>query len=111
MKRILVIGLAALFLLGGCGGGDEVRRVDIKTFIFKPDPLTVDAGTKVTFKNLDGTFHTVTAGTRERPRPSRFDHRLGEGDEVTIEFTRTGRVAYFCSLHSGDGMVGEVIVR
>ena len=111
MKRILVTGIAALALFSGCGGGDEVRGVQIKTFIFKPDPLTVDAGTKVTFENLDGTFHTVTAGTRERPEPGRFDHRLGEGDDVTIEFTRSGRHPYFCSLHSGDGMVGEVVVR
>lgn len=111
MKRILVTGIAALVLFSGCGSGDETRSVNIKTFIFKPDPLTVEAGTKVKFTNLDGTFHTVTAGTREQPEPTRYDHRLGEGAGVTIEFTRKGRHRYFCSLHSGDGMVGEVIVK
>jgi len=82
-----------------------------RTFIYRPDPLTVRAGTRVAFHNLDATVHTVTAGTRAAPRAGRFDGHMGEGGRFAYTFDRPGRYPYFCSIHSGDGMTGEIVVR
>ena len=116
--------------LSGCGGdgnddadattttepaatADASRVVDvtIDTFQFAPDPLEVEAGTTVRFTNEDPTTHTVTAGTRDDPEPDRFDEPLAEGESTEITFDEPGRFPYFCDIHSGPGMTGEVVVE
>lgn len=90
----------------GAGEGDEVV---IKTFIFRPDPLTVPAGTTVTFTNLDDILHTVTAGERGAPS-GQFDGDL-QGIDSTFRFTfdEPGTYAYHCTIH--PGMDATVVVR
>lgn len=110
----MIAGLAvAALATAGCGGDEQPERgaaVTVKTFMFGPDPLRVDAGTTVTWSNADTAVHTVTSGTRKRP-DGRFDARLAEsGGEFSRTFDRPGRYRYFCSLHSGPGMEAEVIV-
>lgn len=128
-KRLTVTLLTALSLgVAGCGGagsdgadrngGDakgaaknSAAEVDVKTFIFRPDPLEVKAGTTVSWKNHDEIRHTVTSGTRSNP-DGKFDGSLdgvGSGFEQTFE--RPGRYRYFCSVHPGEGMEGEVLVE
>ena len=116
MRRSLVlVAVASLSLplvgCGGGGGGGEVVDVTIDTFQFSPDPLEVEAGTTVRFTNADPTTHTVTAGTREAPEPERFDESLAEGADAEITFDEPGRFPYFCMIHSGPGMTGEVVVE
>ena len=105
---------------GGGGGGDatvpepgpgEGSEVFVDTFIFRPDPLTVPVGTTVTFTQLDATTHTITSGTREAPTPERFDARLGQDETFEHTFDEPGTHPYFCSLHNGPGMTGEVVVE
>ena len=43
--------------------------------MYEPDPLTVDAGTTVTFVNEDDILHTVTSGRRAKPTED-FDEDL-----------------------------------
>lgn len=90
----------------GPGTGD---RVLINTFIFRPDPITVEAGTTVTWTNDDEILHTVTDGPRGK-RTGEFDGQL-DGDGSTFEFTyeEPGEYPYFCSIH--PGMDGKVIVE
>ena len=111
-RALLLVAVASLPLLscsGGDGGGDVVE-VTIDTFKFSPDPLEVEAGTTVRFVNADPTTHTVTAGTRDEPEPDRFDEQLPEASSAEITFDEAGRYPYFCSIHSGAGMTGEVVV-
>lgn len=89
----------------------DVVEVTIRTFQFDPDPLRVPAGTTVRFTNEDPTTHTVTAGTRDAPAPEVFDESLGEGDSTEITFDEPGSQPYFCEIHQGPGMTGEVIVE
>ena len=116
-----LLALTAAAALSACGGEEgsesagakpEGRTVQTKTFIYSPDPITVKAGTTVTFENLDATVHTITAGTRAKPAPEQFD---GKMEPTTGSFEHTfetpGTYPYFCSLHSGDGMTGEVVVE
>ena len=115
--RLFVLLAAASLPLLACGGGSgegdggEVVDVTIDTFQFSPDPLEVEAGTTVRFTNEDPTTHTVTAGTREQPEPDRFDEPLAEDASTEITFDEPGRFPYFCKIHSGPGMTGEVVVE
>jgi len=53
----------------------------------------------------------VTGGTREDPEPDRFDEPLAEDGATEITFDEPGRYPYFCTVHSGPGMTGEVVVE
>lgn len=123
MRNLLIISTSALLLAacGGSGSSDEPpgspksaaateaaagNRVEIKAFQFKPDPIEVKAGDKVTFVNLDGTVHTVTS------KKAGFDEELdGKESEATITFDEPGTVDYVCTIHTGPGMRGQVVVR
>jgi len=138
-RKLFIAPFAALTLgLAACGGGSSDEqpaaggngqaaaaqpadsggaRVTIKAFNFQPDPLTVKAGTTVTFVNSDQIHHTATAGTRDKPAPKEFNAKLdgasgpGETTEAEVTFDKPGTYAYFCKFHPGDGMVGEIVVE
>jgi plastocyanin len=116
MKRNLVVGLLMLTaaVLTGCGGGASATSaaVTIKTFDFQPDPLTVKSGTTITFENTDKIDHTVTAGTREAPKPELFDGVMPEqGTEFELTLDEPGTYDYFCRIHKGPGMTGQIVVE
>jgi plastocyanin len=86
--------------------------VTISAFNFQPDPLTVAAGTTITFVNEDSIDHTVTAGTREAPQPELFDGELPErGATFELTLDEPGTYDYFCQRHSGPGMTGTIIAE
>ena len=91
---------------GPAQSGDEVQ---IKDFLFKPEAITVAAGSKITFTNEDTAPHTATSG----PSPSAdgvFDTDiLQKGESKAVTFAKAGTFAYFCTLH--PFMKGTVIVR
>lgn len=124
MKRkvtTITVALAAVALVVGCGGGEGAGggdmaqaggpTVDVKTFMFQPDPIEIEAGQTVTWTNRDSAVHTVTSGPRDAA-DGRFDEELAEsGGTAEQTFDEPGTYRYFCSLHSGPGMEAEVIVR
>ena len=77
--RTLMAAALLTVALAACGSDDDTPAseaapaaeeaeavvVTIKTFDFQPDPLTVAAGTTITFENQDSINHSVTPGTRE----------------------------------------------
>ncbi|WP_127127841.1 cupredoxin family copper-binding protein [Georgenia sp. SYP-B2076] len=78
--------------------------VQIKDFAFAPSPLTVAAGTTVTWTNQDRTAHTVTADDGS------FDSgRIAPGATFQHTFAASGTVAYHCTIH--PGMRATVVVR
>jgi plastocyanin len=121
MRNLLLISASAL-LLAACGGSDDAeqpataekpaaakadgKRVEIKAFQFKPDPIEVKVGDEVTFVNLDSTVHDVTS--KQLGVAEKLD---GKNAETKITFDKAGTFKYLCTLHSGPGMRGQVIVR
>ena len=119
-----LVTLSAAAAFSACGGEEEsgsaspqpkataaadAATVTTKTFIYKPNPITVKAGTTVTFTNLDGTIHTITAGTREKPTPELFDGQLDPASgKFEFTFDKAGTYEYYCTKHAG--MSGKVIV-
>ena len=99
-----------------CGGATDedagappaANAVSIQGFLFKPDALTVAAGTTVTWRNADDIAHTVTAGMPGTPSGA-FDSGNKVKDELfTHTFPAAGSFPYFCNNH--NGMRGSVTV-
>lgn len=76
--------------------GDAVRsaEVEIEDFAYSPDPVTIEEGGKVTWKNRDSAPHTATAAD------GGFDTGTIEEDKLKSEtFKEPGTYAYVCSIH------------
>lgn len=98
-KRFSIAMAAAVVVLTGCSSAAPSATVQIATFAFAPETITVPSGTTVTWVNEDATRHTVTAGTEQQPGDL-FDSEVQEmGDEVTVTFDQPGTYEYFCVLH------------
>lgn len=114
------LAVAAALGLAACGDDEEGASgasesgatgaaVTIKTFMYEPSPLTVSAGTTVTFTNEDDILHTVTSGKRNNPTAN-FDEDLdGAGTAAEVTFDKPGTLDYFCDVH--QGMDGQVVVE
>jgi plastocyanin len=113
MRRFLlpaVAVLAATAFAAGCGGSSassepvattEVQMV--KSYRFDPKVIEVKAGDTVTWANEDNFTHTVEVEGQE-------DHKVEQGESLSITFETPGTYHYVCTLHSKD-MDGEVIVK
>jgi len=113
VSRILVLAsIFALFLASSLpatavSGGDS--DVTIKTFQFRPSPIEVKAGARVTWTNTDDITHTVTSGTPES-RDGQFKSPLsGKGATFSFTFVKAGTFTYFCDRH--QSMRGEIRVK
>lgn len=120
--RVLALAAAAALTLAACGGGEEEVTespsprgvtIEIEGSTFKPDEVTIAAGTTVVWKHIDVLPHTVTADDES------FDSSpdcasvadgakcLNRGDTFTRTFDAPGRVPYYCKIHGGRGGVGQ----
>ncbi len=101
---VLALGVVALAAPAGSQQG-----VTIQTFQFKPTPVEVPAGTKISFTNQDDITHIVTSGTPESP-DGKFSQKLeGKGAVATFELSQPGVYPYFCERHRS--MRGEIRVK
>jgi len=76
--------------------GDAVRsaEVEIVDFAYDPDPVTIEEGGKVIWKNRDAAPHTATA------EDGSFDTgTIEEGKLKSETFKEPGTYAYICSIH------------
>ncbi len=76
--------------------GNAVRseRVEIDDFAYKPDPVTIEEGGKVIWKNEDSVPHTATA------EDGSFDTgTIEEGKLKSETFKQPGTYDYVCSIH------------
>src|SRR5713226_5877292 len=99
------VPLLASFFLAGSFGATAALGADsdiaIKTFQFKPTPIEVKAGTRVTWANADDITHTVTSGTPEN-RDGQFNTPLpGKGTTFSFTFSRAGPTRTSATATSG----------
>jgi len=76
--------------------GDAVRsaEVEIEDFAYRPDPVTIEEGGKVIWKNRDSAPHTATA------EDGSFDTgTIEEGKLKSESFKQPGTYRYVCSIH------------
>jgi plastocyanin len=86
--------------------GDAVRsaEVEIEDFAYHPDPVTIEEGGKVIWKNRDSAPHTATAADGS------FDTGTIDENKIKSEtFKESGTYAYVCSIHPQMHGTVEVI--
>jgi plastocyanin len=119
--------MAAALAFAACGGGEDSSTesssrpaaaaktaaaapsettVTVKAFQFAPDPITVKIGATVKWVNEDEALHDVTASDKSYKGDL---EKAGGSFEHT--FDKAGTYDYVCSLHSGPGMKGQVVVQ
>jgi len=106
-------GLALSLVTGGVvmqapAGAPGESAVSIKLFQFQPSELTVRAGTRVTFKNLDQVEHTLHAGSPEHPTDDFTSRALGFDSTTSVVLKTPGRHEFYCDRHTF--MRGEITV-
>lgn len=87
------------------GAPTAAATVAIRNFAFGPKALTVHAGTRVTWTNLDEEPHTITSAGGTFKSSAALD----TGDTYTVTFAKPGTYTYYCAVH--PMMVGTVVVR
>jgi plastocyanin len=90
------------------GNGTPVTIVKgaetLTTTAYNPNPLTVTAGTTVTWTNSDSTPHTAVSDT------GTFNSGIiNSGGNFSVTFQNKGTFTYHCSLH--PNMVGTITVQ
>ncbi|HEY8417815.1 MAG TPA: cupredoxin family copper-binding protein, partial [Limnochordales bacterium] len=84
---------AALALAQAQGGTAQEVTIEIRGFVYGDgQPVTVAAGTTVTWINHDSVPHTVTGGPLNSPR-------LNHGGTFSFTFTQAGQYDYICAVH------------
>lgn len=108
--RLWVIA-ASLAVLGGMGicapstaDSADPNKIVVKDFMFMPTPLTVKAGTTVTWTNMDDEPHTVVSDTGLF-RSAGMD----TSESYSYKFDKPGTYHFACSIH--PRMVGTIIVE
>ena len=82
----------------------QQAEVVIDNFTFSPTPLTVKAGTTVTWVNHDDIPHSVVV-----PKLNVHSKALDTDDKYTYRFEKAGTFDYMCGLH--PHMHGQVVVQ
>jgi plastocyanin len=82
----------------------DTNSVEIRNFAFSPNALTINAGTVVTWKNLDGEPHTVV-----NDQGLFRSDALDQNDTFTYKFDKAGTYRFICSIH--PTMRGTVVVK
>ena len=97
-----VLGFGAISVALAAAPG--AATVNIDNFTFSPAPITVAAGTTVTWTNNDDIPHTVRAVDG-----SFHSKAMDTADRYSFTFAKPGVYSYFCSIH--PKMVGKVVVK
>ena len=105
MKAKFIYGtlVACTLVLGGAQAMTEPNAVTIKNFSFG-QPITIRAGSTVTWHNSDGEPHTVVSADGLFRSAA-----LDTGETFSFKFTKTGTFKYVCTIH--PRMVSTVTVK
>ena len=126
-SRPILAVLMAIVALGACGKDDKKgddkaappstapasaqgplsgdAPVDISNFEFKPQKVTVRAGTKVTWTNRDTAIHDIKDTS---PLNNPQGKEMSKGDTFSITYAQPGTYSYICGIH--QYMTGSVEV-
>jgi plastocyanin len=105
---LMAIGVAMLwgFEVGApsAAEGPDRAAITVKDFMFSPTPLTVKAGTTVTWTNMDDEPHTAVSDTGLFKSGG-----MDTNESFSFKFDKPGTYHFTCSIH--PRMVGTVVVE
>jgi plastocyanin len=108
--RMLLTAVSMVLLWGSApwtrstAGTDDQNKIVVKDFMFAPTPLTVKAGTTVTWTNMDDEPHAVSSDTGLFKSGG-----LDTNESFSFKFDKPGTYHFTCSIH--PRMVGTIIVE
>jgi plastocyanin len=79
-------------------------KIVVKDFMFSPTPLTVKAGSTVTWTNMDDEPHTVVSDSGMFKSGG-----MDTNDSFSFKFDKPGTYHFTCSIH--PRMVGTIVVQ
>jgi plastocyanin len=82
----------------------SAKTIGIIDFRYKPTPLTVSAGTRVTFSNESDITHTATENGG-----GFATGRIAPGTSASVTLKRPGTYTFHCSIH--PFMHGKIVVK
>jgi plastocyanin len=82
----------------------DPTKIVVKDFMFMPTPLTVKAGSTVTWTNMDDEPHTVVSDTGLFKSGG-----MDTNESFSYKFDKPGTYHFTCSIH--PRMVGTIIVE
>jgi plastocyanin len=83
----------------------SASAISINDFAFKPQTLTVKAGTTVTWTNKDADAHGIASSNNAFARSKALD----TNDDYSFTFSTPGTYQYFCYIH--PQMTGTIVVE
>jgi plastocyanin len=95
--------LAAAVLPGAAQNAPSAVAID--NFTFKPQQMTVKAGTTLTWTNKDDIPHGIASANNAFARSKALD----TDDSYSFTFAAPGTYQYFCYLH--PHMTGTIVVE
>jgi plastocyanin len=101
LRRALGAGMVAM--IGSRMAAAAEAEIVIDNFTFSPTPLTVKAGTTVTWVNHDDIPHSIVC-----PDLKVKSHPMDTDDTFAYRFEQVGTYDYMCGLH--PHMHGQVVV-
>jgi plastocyanin len=108
MARLFVMAVSVVMLWGLEAGvpsaADAPNRITVKNFMFSPTPLTVKAGTTVTWTNMDDEPHTVVSDSGLFKSGG-----MDTNESFSFKFDKPGTYRFACSIH--PRMVGTIVVE
>jgi plastocyanin len=106
-RRVLFFAaLMSVFTVCGPSAADpaDPTKILVKDFMFAPTPLTVKAGSTVTWTNMDDEPHTAVSDTGLFKSGG-----MDTNDSFSFKFDKPGTYHYTCTIH--PRMTGTIIVQ
>jgi plastocyanin len=100
---MLVLGAMEVYIPSVAETSNSTQ-IEVKDFTFMPTPLTVKAGSTVTWTNKDDEPHTVVSDTGEFKSGG-----MDTNESFSHKFDKPGTYHFTCSIH--PRMVGTVVVQ
>jgi plastocyanin len=82
----------------------DTTKIVVKDFTFSPTPLTVKAGSTVTWTNMDDEPHTVVSDTGVFKSGG-----MDTNESFSYKFDKPGTYHFTCSIH--PRMIGTIVVQ
>ena len=116
MKRLILAGVAVAFVAVSCAFGSpaatpfptqtplppldpNVSHVELDIKNFQHKAVEIEAGTVITWTNMDRSPHTVTHFA-DQGTPELFDsNRIEPEKTYRVTFDTVGVIKYYCKLH------------
>ena len=105
-RLLCFAAMMGLFAVCGASSAEpaDSTKILVKDFMFAPTPLTIKAGSTVTWTNMDDEPHTVVSDTGVFKSGG-----MDTNESFSFKFDKPGTYHFTCSIH--PRMVGTIVVQ